>query len=496
MSSLYPSVYFLSFLIGSIPFGILVAKIFKIDDIRAKGSGNIGATNVSRVGGFWPAGFLTFFFDTGKGALSVMLTSPLANNLWAKFLDLGEITPDPFFSWAVAFFAVLGHCYSPWLKFSGGKGVSTAFGVFLVLSPISALVAALSFIYTFYTKRIVSLASLVSMIAAAVAFVSLNTPSTLYIPMIGVVFLVILRHEKNISAMLSGSEKTYGSLIIFLFLLNSANARDLIDATQTRVHLSDEPKRIVTLAPSLGELAADVLGSEIEFIVGVSEFTTYPPALKKVTSIGPYARFNIEKIVSLKPELVLATIDGNSQDQVNHLRELGVPVVVVDTRSLAGIINSIQLVATSLNREQIGRTALASLDRVINEVRSHTVKRKSKNILLQISEKPLIVAGGHTFLNDLVEIIGAKNVYAESKVSYPRPAVEDVIRKNPDVIIIFDMNGQPISGHVKKLWNEFPRINAVRNHQVKAVESDSILRPSLRLLKGIPLLEKAIYGNS
>src|SRR6478672_2161638 len=111
---------------------------------------------------------------------------------------------------------------------------------------------------------------------------------------------------------------------------------------------AEKPRRIVTLAPSLAELAADLAGEKIERIVGVSEYTDFPPALKKVESIGPYHKFNLEKVVSLKPDLVLATSDGNSRDQVLHLRELGVPVVVVETQSLAQVVSSIRLIGQAM----------------------------------------------------------------------------------------------------------------------------------------------------
>src|SRR4051812_6042349 len=95
-----------------------------------------------------------------------------------------------------------------------------------------------------------------------------------------------------------------------------AGAREVLDATRTRVTLVDHPARVVALAPSLAELAADLSGNQLEKIVGVSDYTDYPPRLEKTPSVGPYSRFNLEKVVALKPDLVLATLDGNPRDQV------------------------------------------------------------------------------------------------------------------------------------------------------------------------------------
>src|SRR3981189_1856519 len=123
---------FAAYLLGSIPFGLLLAKLFGGADVRKAGSGNIGATNVAAVAGRL-AGILTLAFDTGKGAAAVWLA--------------GRVTNESATWMMIAAFAVLlGHCFPAWLKFKGGKGVATALGVFLALSPLAALSALLLFI--------------------------------------------------------------------------------------------------------------------------------------------------------------------------------------------------------------------------------------------------------------------------------------------------------------------------------------------------------------
>ena len=122
----------------------------------------------------------------------------------------------------------------------------------------------------------------------------------------------------------------------------------ITDVTGAKIVLSAPPKRIVTLVPSLGELAADILEDQMNRIVGVSDYTDFPPVLKRRTSIGSYVRFNIESVVVLRPDVVLATTDGNPKDRVLQLREAGVPVVVVGTGSFDEIFKSILLVGRAL----------------------------------------------------------------------------------------------------------------------------------------------------
>src|SRR3989442_9288516 len=142
---------FAAYLLGSIPFGLLLAKIFGDSDVRKSGSGNIGATNVARVVGPL-AGILTLVFDTAKGAAAVWLASRVTNESAAWMM-------------IAAFAVLLGHCFPVWLKFTGGKGVATALGMFLVLCPLAAVSALLLFLLCVAYWRYVSLGS----VAAAAA---------------------------------------------------------------------------------------------------------------------------------------------------------------------------------------------------------------------------------------------------------------------------------------------------------------------------------------
>ena len=189
----------LAYLLGSIPFGYLLVKIFRKQDIRATGSGNIGATNVARSGAKG-LGIATLLLDLGKAFLAVKIAQHLAPGNY----DLAA---------AAAVAAILGHVFPIWLGFRGGKGVASALGVFLALTPISALAIFGVFLVIFLLTRYVSLASI---IAAATFplfgfhFVPVRTPIVitgfLFIPL-----LVIVKHHQNIRRLLSGTESRFGA---------------------------------------------------------------------------------------------------------------------------------------------------------------------------------------------------------------------------------------------------------------------------------------------
>ncbi len=275
-----------------------------------------------------------------------------------------------------------------------------------------------------------------------------------------------------------------------------APALEVVDSTGKRVQLPAKPKRIVTLAPSLGELAADLAGLEIERIVGVSEYTDYPPGLGKIASIGPYHRFNIEKVMVLEPDLVLATSDGNAKDQISHLRELGLPVVVVSTRTLKEVEDSITLVGRAMGAMAEARSMVERLGIGVARVRERAKSRPKRKVALQIGDSPLVVVGRSSFLNEALETVGAVNVFGDMSAHYPRPSVEDAVRRDPDVIIVLAL-GKDLAEfqRMARRWERFPALKAIKNGEIKVLQGDPVLRPTLRLLEGLVMLEKAIHGE-
>jgi glycerol-3-phosphate acyltransferase PlsY len=203
---LYFIVGILAYLLGSIPFGLILVRVFRKQDIRQQGSGNIGATNVIRSGGKG-LGAATFLLDAAKGVLAVSAAYMIASH-W----HIGRQTAQNLAATA-ALCAIVGHIYTVWLGFKGGKGVATGFGVFLAISPFSALISLAVFIVVFAISRFVSLGSILASIAFAVlAFMrgyGKFTPWLLGVCVI-VPLIVIAKHHANIRRLLTGTEYRFG----------------------------------------------------------------------------------------------------------------------------------------------------------------------------------------------------------------------------------------------------------------------------------------------
>lgn len=191
---------FASFLFGSIPFGLLVAKIYGVENLRDQGSGNIGATNVARVIGFWPAGFMTFLLDALKG---LVLIAPIK----LGWVPEGLAPSSNTFLWGVGLAAMVGHCFSPWLRFNGGKGVATTFGVIGFLAPWSGLVGAAVFGLTYLATRVGAAGSLLGLLAA-ISVHRIFYPFEPAMILFGLmVAIAIYRHESNLDGLLARKAK-------------------------------------------------------------------------------------------------------------------------------------------------------------------------------------------------------------------------------------------------------------------------------------------------
>lgn len=182
-----------AYLLGSVPFGLVMARLFGLGDLRQIGSGNIGATNVLRTGNK-PAAFLTLVLDAGKGAIAVLVARALAGE------DAAQLA---------GFAAFLGHCFPVFLGFKGGKGVATFLGTLLALSFPVGLAACATWALVAFITRYSSLSALVAACLSPVLSILLGKPELALLTVLLAV-LVLIRHRENIQRLRAGTETRIG----------------------------------------------------------------------------------------------------------------------------------------------------------------------------------------------------------------------------------------------------------------------------------------------
>lgn len=272
----------------------------------------------------------------------------------------------------------------------------------------------------------------------------------------------------------------------------------LKDATGEQVTIEEEPKKIVSLIPSNTEIAfAMDLG---EKIVGVSDYDNYPKETADIEKIGDL-EFNVEKIISLSPDLVLAhgSTADSAKEGLQQLRDSGISVVVInDAANFKDVYSSIEMLgkATGANHNanvliDEMKTKLRTIEEKAAEIKQH----EQKKVLVEVSGSPEIyVTGKNTFLDEMLQLINAKNAAADQE-GWAKMEEESMIEENPDVIIT--TYGRYVEDVTSDILNRngWEAVTAIKEKQVVDVNEDLVTRSGPRLAEGVEELAKAVYPD-
>jgi iron complex transport system substrate-binding protein len=235
-----------------------------------------------------------------------------------------------------------------------------------------------------------------------------------------------------------------------------------------------EAPRIVTLAPHLAELVAAAGGAEL--LVGVSAYTDYPPDLEDLPVVSDGFRVNAEALVVVRPTLVLAWGGGGQADNLALVGQLGVPVELIVTRSIADIGPALRRIGMLAGTADTAERAAASFEAGIAAL-GYSGERL--RVFYQIGEQPLYTINGGHFISELMARCGGDNVFASMEGLAPVVSVEAVVGADPDVIL--SASDSPATA---SMWHRWPELAAVRSGNLLAVPGDLVARPGPRLAAG------------
>jgi iron complex transport system substrate-binding protein len=285
--------------------------------------------------------------------------------------------------------------------------------------------------------------------------------------------------------------RTLTWLCLFLLLPAGVAAKTVTDQLGRTVSIAGHPQRIVAMAPSITEIVF-ALGLS-EKLVGATQFSNYPPAAQKLPKVGSYIRLDVEKIVSLRPDLCIAVKDGNPIFVVQKLESVDIPVYAVDPRNLEAVMDTLLELGRLLDVNDRAQSVVALMrDRIGRVERRVSCTTHRPGVFFQIGISPIVTVGTNTFIHELIIHAGGTNL-TQGPIPYPRFSKEQVIGLGPEVIIITSMARGTVFERVKEEWRKWHEMPAVKNDRIHLVDSDIFDRASPRLLDGLELLARLIH---
>lgn len=251
------------------------------------------------------------------------------------------------------------------------------------------------------------------------------------------------------------------------------------------------PARIVSLSPGVTEIVF-ALG-EGRRLVGVTELCDYPEEARSISRVGGFLSPDLERIAALKPDLCLAAWNGSPPPATGRMKELGIPVFAVHPENLDGVMEAVRtigwLLDAGLKADELVRSMRERLDRVKSRI---ALAGNLPGVFFQIGVSPIVSAGGHTLVDELITLSGGRNL-AAGPVSFPRFSREQVLALRPEVIVVSSMGRREVFEKTADDWREWQSLPAAGADRIHVVDSNLFDRPTPRLLDGLELLARIIH---
>lgn len=270
------------------------------------------------------------------------------------------------------------------------------------------------------------------------------------------------------------------AIVLSALTVQAYSVVEVYDDEGTQITLAIPAQRIVSLAPSLTELIYSAGAGEN--LVGVVEHSDFPAAAKALPIVGRFDLLDIERILELDPDLVVAWQTGNPRSSVYQLRQLGLTVYVAEPKSLAAIPSHIERLAVLAGKELNDLKVIYDFRQKLEVLDSKYRHQSPVTIFYQVWDRPLITAGGNELINDIIRLCGGRNVFANIRRVAPKVSREAVLKRNPEVIIASGIDIE--RPEWLDDWLRWPSLKAVANKNLFFVPPDLLQRHTPRALLG------------
>ncbi|HEX5814847.1 MAG TPA: cobalamin-binding protein [Methylomirabilota bacterium] len=285
-------------------------------------------------------------------------------------------------------------------------------------------------------------------------------------------------------------------LALALIAASPADALVVRDMTGREVALAAPPARIVSLVPSVTETIF-ALGGEAR-LAGRTDWCDSPPAARDKPSVGGMINPSLEAIATLKPDLVIATDEGNREETAVQLRRLGIPTYLVHAHRVAEMLDMIARLGALVQRPDAVAPLVESIQARIDDVRRRVAGRRPPRVLYVLWPDPLIVPGRASHITELIDLAGGRSITATVGESYVRLSLEAAVARAPDVIILADHSkaGTAAGRQSPEKWQRLTSVPAIRDGRLHSIDLSILHRYGPRVAEGLELLARTLHPEA
>lgn len=295
--------------------------------------------------------------------------------------------------------------------------------------------------------------------------------------------------------------KKHKTLIAFLILTGIGTVISLLldrtDSSETRPGHTGTPRRIICMSPAITELVFSL--GRGDYVVGVSDFCTWPAETSQKDKIGGAFNPNLEKLLSLAPDLII--IQGRCEKVTRFCRRKNISLLQVEVSNIETIYNDLNLLGRKLNCAERAEQLCTEIRQTLWEIKAKAAKHRKRRVFFSLGRTSgsligLTTIGGKTFISELIDIAGGENIFADIEQPYPRISKETLLKRAPEIIIEAHP-GRVLSPEeqqrLKRDWQAFASLPAVRDGQIRFLTEEYLLIPGPRICQTARLLARCIH---
>lgn len=273
------------------------------------------------------------------------------------------------------------------------------------------------------------------------------------------------------------------------FMANLA-PRTFVDDLGRKIFLAKAPSRVVSIAPSITEILYAIGAGDQ--VAGVTEFCDHPAEARSKPKVG-YSNPNLEALIALQPDLVLAPKEFLRADVLARLEQLKIATFILDAKTIEDIPSHIQTIGRMLDRSAVADRLATDMRRHIADVRTRTEGLPRPRLLYVLNSAPLITVGPGSFIHRLIELAGGANIAGRASSPYPRLNMEEVLKEDPELIVFPIGAADSVPESDQQQWRRWTTLSAVKQGRFHRIDADLLNRPGPRIVDGLDALARFIH---